>query len=187
MKDREKLWEKFDNIKSEIEAVKFRNQIPTKTDIIEAITKITNILHREFKNTTYVYMVIPDLPYGCRIQFSTTNKRSKFYWYMLTYYVDLTEFSYAEQIIIDTMNIPLSDLSNRAKNALELAGISAVGGLCIRSKERLMKYRNIGKKTIDEVDEYLASFGLHTGMELPSHVVTAIRYREANYLARSLI
>lgn len=186
MNDFEKLWEKFDVVKSEIESVKYRNPFPTttKTDILEAMTKITNILHKEFENTPYVYMVFPDLPYGCGISFSTINERSKFHVYTTTYCVDLTEFSADEQIIINTMNLPLSDLSNRAQNALKLANITTVGGLCIRSKERLMRYRNIGKKIVNEVDEYLDSFGLHIGIELPPHVVTAIRYREANYLAR---
>jgi hypothetical protein len=185
MKDFENFWERFDVIKSEIEAVKFRNQHPTKTDTLEAITKITNILHKEFENTSYVYMVLPDMPYGCGISFSTTNERSKFHGFTTTYYVDLTEFSAAEQIIIDTMNLSLNGLSNRAQNALKQAYITTIGGLCIRSKVHLLKYRNIGKKVINEIDEYLASFGLHTGMELPPHVLTAIRYREANYLARS--
>lgn len=184
MNDYEKLWEKIDNIKSQIEAVKFRNQITTKTDILEAVTKITNILHKEFENTPYVYMVFPDLPYGCGISFSTTNERDKFHGHTTTYCVDLTEFSAAEKIIIDTMNLPLNGLSARAQNALELAGITTIGGLCIRSKERLMKYRHVGNKVINEIDEYLASFGLHTEMQLPPHVLTAIRYREANYSAK---
>lgn len=185
MNDFEKLWKRFDNIKSEIEAVKFRNQIPTKTDILEAMTKITNILHKEFENTPYVYMVVPDLPYGCGISFSTINERSKFHRYTTTYYVDLTEFSEDERIVIDTMNLSLNSLSNRAKNALELAGITTVGGLCIRSKAHLMKYQHVGKKVINEIDEYLASLGLYFKMELSPHVVTTIRYREDNYLARS--
>ena len=185
MNDFEKFWEKFDNIKSEIEDVKFRNQITSMPDILEAVTKITNILHKVFFNTPYVYMVFPDLPYGCGITFSTTNERSRFRGRPITYCVDLTEFSAAEKIIIDTMNLPLNGLSARTQNALELAGITTIGGLCIRSKERLMKYRHVGNKVINEIDEYLASFGLHTEMELPPHVLTAIRYREANYLARS--
>lgn len=53
------------------------------------------------------------------------------------------------------------DLSVRSNNCLKRAGISTVMELTQRSEEEMMKVRNLGKKSLKEVKEKLASIGLH--------------------------
>jgi len=59
------------------------------------------------------------------------------------------------------MMIEELDLSVRSNNCLKRAGISTVIELTQRSEEEMMKVRNLGKKSLKEVKEKLASIGLH--------------------------
>lgn len=53
------------------------------------------------------------------------------------------------------------DLSVRSNNCLKRAGITTVLELTQKSEDEMMKVRNLGKKSLKEVKEKLASFGLH--------------------------
>jgi len=53
------------------------------------------------------------------------------------------------------------DLSVRSNNCLKRAGISTVMELTQKSEDEMMKVRNLGKKSLKEVKEKLASIGLH--------------------------
>ncbi len=59
------------------------------------------------------------------------------------------------------MMIEELDLSVRANNCLKRAGISTVMELIQKSEDEMMKVRNLGKKSLKEVKEKLASIGLH--------------------------
>jgi len=52
------------------------------------------------------------------------------------------------------------DLSVRSFNCLKRAGINSVGELVQRNIEDMMKVRNLGKKSLEEVDKKLAELGL---------------------------
>jgi DNA-directed RNA polymerase subunit alpha len=58
------------------------------------------------------------------------------------------------------MSIEELDLSVRSYNCLKRAGINTVGELIMKTEEDMMKVRNLGKKSLEEVDEKLSSLGL---------------------------
>ncbi len=58
------------------------------------------------------------------------------------------------------MTIDELDLSVRAFNCLKRAGINTVGELVQKSQEDMMKVRNLGKKSMEEVGQKLALLGL---------------------------
>ncbi len=53
--------------------------------------------------------------------------------------------------------------SNRVVNCLNNANITTVGELAARSEANMLKYRNFGKKSLNEIKEKLQSFGLKLG------------------------
>ena len=57
------------------------------------------------------------------------------------------------------MPIEELDLSVRSFNRLKRAGINTVDDLINKSEEEMMKVRNLGKKSFDEVREKLQSLG----------------------------
>ena len=63
------------------------------------------------------------------------------------------------------MTIEELDLSVRSFNCLKRAGINTVNDLIEKSEEEMMKVRNLGKKSFDEVKEKLASLGLEMSYE----------------------
>jgi len=52
------------------------------------------------------------------------------------------------------------ELSVRSSNCLKRAGINTVGELISKSEEDLMKVRNLGKKSLQEIKEKLADLEL---------------------------
>ncbi|NLC06480.1 MAG: DNA-directed RNA polymerase subunit alpha [Syntrophomonadaceae bacterium] len=58
------------------------------------------------------------------------------------------------------MTIEELDLSVRSFNCLKRAGINTVGELVQKNAEDMMKVRNLGKKSLEEVDKKLAELGL---------------------------
>lgn len=58
------------------------------------------------------------------------------------------------------MSIEELDFSVRSYNCLKRAGINTVGELIQKTAEEMMKVRNLGKKSLEEVDEKLKSLGL---------------------------
>lgn len=57
------------------------------------------------------------------------------------------------------MTIEELDLSVRAYNCLKRAGINTVAELVQRNQEDMMKVRNLGKKSLEEVEQKLAALG----------------------------
>ena len=49
-----------------------------------------------------------------------------------------------------SQNVEVLDLSVRAMNCLNNANIKTLGELCIRTENRMLKFRNFGKKSLDE-------------------------------------
>jgi len=58
------------------------------------------------------------------------------------------------------MTIEELDLSVRAYNCLKRAGINSVAELVQRNQEDMMKVRNLGKKSLEEVEHKLMALGL---------------------------
>lgn len=70
------------------------------------------------------------------------------------------------------------ELSVRALNCLKAADIDTVGDLVMHSKTDLLKYRNFGRKSLSELDDFVESLGLRFGMEI-DEVVDNLRYTNA--------
>ena len=58
------------------------------------------------------------------------------------------------------MNIDELELSVRSYNCLKRAGINTVEELTERTEDDMMKVRNLGKKSLDEVKNKLEELGL---------------------------
>ena len=58
------------------------------------------------------------------------------------------------------MTIEELDLSVRAYNCLKRAGINSVSELVLKNQEDMMKVRNLGRKSLEEVEQKLAALGL---------------------------
>ena len=58
------------------------------------------------------------------------------------------------------MTIEELDLSVRAYNCLKRAGINTISELVQRNQEDMMKVRNLGRKSLEEVEQKLEALGL---------------------------
>jgi DNA-directed RNA polymerase subunit alpha len=66
------------------------------------------------------------------------------------------------------LSMPISEieLSVRSHNCIESADIQTIGDLASRSEAEMLKYRNFGKKSLDEIKGILNSLGLSLGMDV---------------------
>ncbi len=81
----------------------------------------------------------------------------------LTEHVAPVDFTSAEDEKLERvqeMTIEELDLSVRAYNCLKRAGINTVAELVQRNEEDMMRVRNLGKKSLEEVEQKLAALGL---------------------------
>lgn len=60
------------------------------------------------------------------------------------------------------------NFSARAQNALGSVGVEFVGDLVVRRERELLKLKNFGRKTLNEIREKLARLDLHVGMDFPN-------------------
>ena len=57
------------------------------------------------------------------------------------------------------------ELSVRSANCLKEGKIKTIGQLVRKSEEGLLKMRNFGKKSVEEIKEILKNYGLSLGMK----------------------
>ena len=57
------------------------------------------------------------------------------------------------------------ELSVRAANCLEIAGIRFLGELVTKTESELLRTKNFGRKTLNEIKDILTEMGLHLGMK----------------------
>lgn len=83
----------------------------------------------------------------------------------------------AEQKLLKTLtqDVDVLELSVRAMNCLNTANIKLLGELCLRSEARMLKFRNFGKKSLDEIKEKLVPLNLHLAMPLSENLANAIQ------------
>ena len=58
------------------------------------------------------------------------------------------------------MPIEELELSVRSYNCLKRANINTIGELMLKSEDDLIKVRNLGKKSLDEVEQKLLALGV---------------------------
>ena len=89
---------------------------------------------------------------------------------LLTLFVDLSEEGKNAEFVVEKeesktlkvleMSIEDLDLSVRSYNCLKRAGINTVEDLANKAEEEMMKVRNLGRKSLDEVKQKLHGLGL---------------------------
>lgn len=77
------------------------------------------------------------------------------------------------------MSVNEIELSVRAANCLNNANITTVGQLAMKSEAEMLKYRNFGKKSLNEIKEKLASLGLALGMNIDPALIEAGKEEKA--------
>jgi DNA-directed RNA polymerase subunit alpha len=70
------------------------------------------------------------------------------------------------------MSVNEIELSVRAANCLNNANITTVGMLALKSEAEMLKYRNFGKKSLNEIKDKLTSLGLSLGMKFDASMLT---------------
>ena len=93
----------------------------------------------------------------------------------LELFIDLSETAKNTQVMVEkeeskkekVLEMPIEELelSVRSYNCLKRAGIATVEDLTNKSQEDMMKVRNLGKKSFDEVTAKLHSLGLDFAQE----------------------
>ena len=73
-----------------------------------------------------------------------------------------------------SQDVEVLDLSVRAMNCLNSANIKLVFELCNKTESRMLKYRNFGKKSLDEIKEKIEKLGLGLGMVLSERLLSAL-------------
>ena len=68
------------------------------------------------------------------------------------------------------MSVNEIELSVRAANCLNNANITTVGQLAMKTEGEMLKYRNFGKKSLNEIKEKLSALGLTLGMKVEGGV-----------------
>ncbi len=71
------------------------------------------------------------------------------------------------------MSVNEIELSVRAANCLNNANITTVGQLALKSEQEMLKYRNFGKKSLNEIKEKLTALGLSLGMTFEGELLEA--------------
>lgn len=89
----------------------------------------------------------------------------------LELFIDLSETARNTQVMVEkeeskkekVLEMPIEELelSVRSYNCLKRAGIATVEDLANKSQEDMMKVRNLGKKSLDEVTNKLIALGLN--------------------------
>ena len=71
------------------------------------------------------------------------------------------------------MSVNEIELSVRAANCLNNANITTVGQLAMKTEQEMLKYRNFGKKSLNEIKEKLTALGLSLGMTFEPELLEA--------------
>jgi len=73
------------------------------------------------------------------------------------------------------MSVNEIELSVRAANCLNNANITTVGQLAMKSESEMLKYRNFGKKSLNEIKDKLQALGLALGMTFEPGLLEAAK------------
>ena len=67
------------------------------------------------------------------------------------------------------------ELSVRAANCLNNANITTVGELCLKTESEMLKFRNFGKKSLNEIKQKLKEMGFDLGMTFTPDILAALK------------
>ncbi|MFH0732059.1 MAG: DNA-directed RNA polymerase subunit alpha [Candidatus Omnitrophota bacterium] len=82
--------------------------------------------------------------------------------------LEITEEPEEDEELQAKLKVPVSELelSVRSANCLEKAKIKTIGDLVSRSESEMLKYRNFGKKSLNEIMAILDKMGISLGMKV---------------------
>ncbi len=87
-------------------------------------------------------------------------------------YGELPEEEEEEEVedkeFLEVVHKPISELelSVRSANCLEAANIKTIGDLIQKTEAQMLKYKNFGKKSLNEINAILVAMNLHLGMNI---------------------
>ena len=83
----------------------------------------------------------------------------------------------SDEMIKQLLDTPITelDLSVRASNCLKNANVSTIRDLTMMTEDEISKTRNVGKKSLQEIQEKLAERNLSLGMTDYSHLKNSIK------------
>jgi len=96
------------------------------------------------------------------------------------YSEEVVEFEEAERKVDEererirlvlNMSVNEIELSVRAANCLNNANITTVGELALKSETDMLKYRNFGKKSLNEIKDKMAELGLGLGYKFDAEML----------------
>lgn len=87
-----------------------------------------------------------------------------------------------EQELLDklVLSVNVLELSVRAVNCLNMAQIRVLGELVEKTESEMLKYRNFGKKSLQEIKAKLAEHGFSLGMTLKDEIREAMKQKVAS-------
>jgi len=83
----------------------------------------------------------------------------------------------SDEMIKQLLDTPITalELSVRASNCLKNANVSTIRDLTMMTEDEISKTRNVGKKSLQEIQEKLAEYNLSLGMTDYSHLKNSIK------------
>ena len=86
---------------------------------------------------------------------------------------DLDFASSEDERLVDQFNRSVDELelSVRSYNCLKNANIKTIGDLVTRTEAEMLKTKNFGRKSLNEIMDILAEMGLSLGMEVPNKLM----------------
>jgi DNA-directed RNA polymerase subunit alpha len=85
-----------------------------------------------------------------------------------------------QMVKVLNMSVNEIELSVRAANCLNNANITTVGQLAQKSEAEMLKYRNFGKKSLNEIKAKLAELGLGLGMKFDDELLKLLSASEGS-------
>ncbi len=84
-----------------------------------------------------------------------------------------------ERKLLDKLLIPIDslDLSKRAKNCLKNAEVTHLGNLVGKTEGEMLKFRNFGNKSLQEIKATLDTMGLELGTELSDEIQRVFQHK----------
>lgn len=88
-------------------------------------------------------------------------------------HIDNTEESLTSDELNENILKPIEELelSVRAYNCLKSAGINTIAELVQKTENELLKTKNFGKRSLEEIKEVLNSMGLKLGMRISNEML----------------
>lgn len=83
------------------------------------------------------------------------------------------EISKEDKDLLEKLKTPITELelSVRSANCLREAKIKTIGDLVKRSEPEMLKYRNFGKKSLNEINAIISEMGLSLGMKIEKRIL----------------